>query len=119
MLNPMLHDGPGEVALMTGLQKKVLRSIYESSSEGLRSWQVQKKVDGTKLEVQEALHGLLAAGYIRDFVDGWRTQIPQGVLKTVHFKRTGCTRRQGALTPPRILSLCWVSATLTQFNALF
>ena len=64
MLNPMLHDGPGEVALMTGLQKKVLRSIYESSSEGLRSWQVQKKVDGTKLEVQEALHGLLAAGYI-------------------------------------------------------
>jgi len=41
-----------------------LRSIYESSSEGLRSWQVQKKVDGTKLEVQKALHELLAAGYI-------------------------------------------------------
>jgi len=64
MLNPMLHDGPGEVALMTDLETKVLRSIYESSSEGLRSWQVQKKVDGTKLEVQKALHELLAAGYI-------------------------------------------------------
>lgn len=34
----------------------------------------------------------------RDFVDGWRTQIPQGVLKTLHFKRTGYTRRQDALT---------------------
>jgi len=60
----MLHDGPNEVALMTDLQKKVFGSIYASSSEGLRSWQVQKKVDGTKLEVQEALHELLAAGYI-------------------------------------------------------
>jgi predicted transcriptional regulator len=60
----MLHDGPGETALMTDLEKTVLRSIYESSSEGLRSWQVQKKVDGTKLEVQKALHELLAAGYI-------------------------------------------------------
>jgi len=64
MLNPMLQDGPNEVALMTSLQKKVLRSIYAASSEGLRSWQVQKRVDGTKLEVQEALHELLAAGYI-------------------------------------------------------
>ena len=64
MLNPMLHDGPGETALMTDLEKTVLRSIYKSSSEGLRSWQVQKKVDGTKLEVQKALHELLAAGYI-------------------------------------------------------
>jgi hypothetical protein len=64
MLNPMLHDGPSEVALMTDLQKKVFRSICESSSEGLRSWQVQKKVDGAKLEVQEALHQLLEAGYI-------------------------------------------------------
>ena len=64
MLNPMLHDGPGEVALMTSLQKKILRRIYKSGSEGLRLWQVQKKVDGAKLEVQEALHELLAAGYI-------------------------------------------------------
>ena len=64
MLNPTLHDGPAEVALMNDLQKEVLRSIFQASSEGLRLWQVQKKVDGTKLEVQEALHELLAAGYI-------------------------------------------------------
>jgi hypothetical protein len=49
---------------MTDLQKRFLRSFYTSSSEGLRLWQVQKKVDGTKLEVQEALHELLGAGYI-------------------------------------------------------
>ena len=55
---------------MTGLQKKVVRSIYESSSDGLRLWQVQKKVDGTKLEVQEALHELLAAGYLEIFSMG-------------------------------------------------
>jgi hypothetical protein len=64
MLNPTLHDGPGEVALMSDLQKQALRIIYASGSEGLRSWQVQKKVGGTKLEVQQALHELLAAGYI-------------------------------------------------------
>jgi len=82
MLNPMLHDGPGEVALMTGLQKKVLRSIYESSSEGLRLWQVQKKVDGTKLEVQEALHELLAAGYIGIFSMGGGPKYHKVSLKT-------------------------------------
>ena len=64
MLNPTLNDGPREVALMTSLQKKVLRSIYASGSEGLRLWQVKKQVGGTKLEVQEALHELLGAGYI-------------------------------------------------------
>jgi hypothetical protein len=64
MLNPTLHDGPAEVALMNDLQKEVLQSIFHASSEGLRLWQVQKKVGGTKLEVQEALHELLAAGYI-------------------------------------------------------
>jgi hypothetical protein len=63
MLNPTLHDGPAEVALMNDLQKEVLRSIFQASSEGLRLWQVQKKVAGTKLEVQEALHELLGAGY--------------------------------------------------------
>jgi hypothetical protein len=64
MLNPTLHDGPAEVALMDDLQKEVLRSIFHASSEGPRLWQVQKKVDGTKLEVQEALHELLGAGYV-------------------------------------------------------
>ncbi|MGA3360265.1 MAG: hypothetical protein ABSC87_08665 [Halobacteriota archaeon] len=64
MLNPTLHDGPAEIALMNDLQKTVFRAIYQASGEGLRLWQVQKKVDGTKLEVQEALHELLAAGYI-------------------------------------------------------
>jgi hypothetical protein len=64
MLNPTLHDGPAEVAMMSDLQKKVLRSIFHASNEGLRLWQVQKKVDGSKLEVQEALHELLGAGYI-------------------------------------------------------
>ena len=64
MLNPTLHDGPAEIALMNDLQKRVLRSIYEATGEGLRLWQVQKKVAGTKLEVQEALRELLGAGYI-------------------------------------------------------
>jgi hypothetical protein len=64
MLSPTLHDGPAEIALMNDLQKRVLRAIHQASGEGLRLWQVQKKVEGTKLEVQEALHELLAAGYI-------------------------------------------------------
>jgi predicted transcriptional regulator len=64
MLNPLLHDGPAEVALMSDLQKEVIKSIYEASGEGLRLWQVQKKVSGSKSQVQEALHELLAAGYI-------------------------------------------------------
>ncbi len=64
MLNPNLGDGPAEIALMNDLQKRVLRSIYEATGEGLRLWQVQKKVAGTKLEVQEALRELLEAGYI-------------------------------------------------------
>lgn len=64
MLNPLLHDGPAEVALMSDLQKEVIKSIYEASGEGLRLWQAQKKVSGSKSQVQEALHELLAAGYI-------------------------------------------------------
>jgi predicted transcriptional regulator len=64
MLNPLLHDGPAEVTLMTDLQKEVFKSINEASGEGLRLWQVQKKVSGSKSQVQEALHELLAAGYI-------------------------------------------------------
>jgi hypothetical protein len=64
MLNPNLGDGPAEIALMNDLQKRVLRSIYEATGEGLRLWQVQKKVAGTKLDVQEALRELLGAGYI-------------------------------------------------------
>jgi hypothetical protein len=64
MLNPTLRDGPAEIAVMTDLQKNVLRVIYQASAEGLRLWQVQKQVAWTKLEVQGALHELLAAGYI-------------------------------------------------------
>lgn len=64
MLNPLLRDGPAEVALMNDLQKEVFKSINEASGEGLRLWQVQKKVTGTKFEVQEALHELLESGYI-------------------------------------------------------
>jgi hypothetical protein len=64
MLNPTLQDGPSEIALMNDLQKNVLRIIYQASAEGLRLWQVQKHVAGTKLEVQKALHELLAADYI-------------------------------------------------------
>jgi predicted transcriptional regulator len=64
MLNPLLHDGPAEVALMTDLQKEVFKSINEASGEGLRLWQVHKKVSASKSHAQEALHELLAAGYI-------------------------------------------------------
>ena len=64
ILNPLLRDGPAEVALMNDLQKEVFKGINEASGEGLRLWHVQKKVTGTKFEVQEALHELLEAGYI-------------------------------------------------------
>ena len=64
MLNPLLHDGPAEAALMSDLQKKVFKSIYEASNEGLRLWQVQKKVADTKVQAQEALNELLGVGYI-------------------------------------------------------
>jgi hypothetical protein len=64
MLNPLLRDGPAEVDLMNDLQKEVFKSINEASGEGLRLWQVQKKVTGTTFEVQEALHELLEVGYI-------------------------------------------------------
>jgi len=64
MLNPTLQDGPAEVALMTDMQKKVVKSIYLADREGLRLWQVQKKVEATKQEVQDALRELLTAGYI-------------------------------------------------------
>jgi len=64
MLNPTLQDGPAEVALMTDMQKKVVKSIYLADRKGLRLWQVQKKVEATKREVQDALRELLTAGYI-------------------------------------------------------
>jgi hypothetical protein len=64
MLNPTLEDGPAEIALMNDLQRNVLRMVYQANSEGLRLWQVQKQVGRTKLEVQAALHELLAAGYV-------------------------------------------------------
>jgi len=64
MLNPSLCDGPSEVALMSDLERAILKNIYKSGNEGLRLWQVQKKVGGTKHEVGETLHALLAAGYI-------------------------------------------------------
>ena len=70
---------------MNDLQKEVLRSIFQASSEGLRLWQVQKKVDGTKLEVQEALHELLAAGYIGILSMGGGPKTPDTVKK-LHFR---------------------------------
>ncbi len=56
-------ESPG-IEGLTDLQKKILLVIYEAPNEGLRLWQVQKKVFATKLEVQEALRILLAEGYI-------------------------------------------------------
>lgn len=64
MRDPTLPDGRAEIEAMTDLQKRTLLSIYEAPNEGLRLWQVQKKVSATKLEVQEALSELLARGYI-------------------------------------------------------
>ncbi len=55
---------PAEINSLTALQKRILLSIYEAPNEGLRLWQVQKKVSATKLEVQEALRELLAKGYV-------------------------------------------------------
>ena len=43
MLNPLLRDGPAEVALMNDLQKEVFKSINEASGEGLRLWQVPEE----------------------------------------------------------------------------
>ncbi len=53
-----------KIDLMTDLQKRILVCIYEAPNEGLRLWQVQKKVSATKLEVQGALSELLAKGYV-------------------------------------------------------
>ncbi|MGZ4903066.1 MAG: hypothetical protein ACXV3U_07440 [Halobacteriota archaeon] len=64
MLDPTLRNGSAEVELMTDLQKKALRSIYEAPREGFRLWQIQNKVSATKLETQDTLRELLAAGYI-------------------------------------------------------
>ncbi len=64
MRDPTLRDEFAELEAMTDLQKKTLQSIYEAPNEGLRLWQVQKKVSATKSEVQEALRELLAEGYI-------------------------------------------------------
>ncbi len=64
MFDPTLSDVSSEIESMTDLQKKILLTIYEAPNEGLRLWQIQKKVPATKLELQEALHGLLSEGYI-------------------------------------------------------
>ncbi len=60
----MLNDVSVEINSMTDLNRKILLTIYEAPNEGLRLWQVQKKVSATKLEVQQALSRLLAEGYI-------------------------------------------------------
>ncbi len=65
MSDQIPHDEfAAELQSMTDLQKRILLSIYEAPNEGLRLWQVQKKVSATKLDVQEALRELLAQGYI-------------------------------------------------------
>ncbi len=64
MCDPTLSDESVNINSMTDLQRKVLLTIYEAPNEGLRLWQVQKKVSATKLEVQEALRWLLAKGCI-------------------------------------------------------
>ncbi len=65
MLNPKLNDGPKEVALMSNLQQVAMWHIYQTRGDGLRLWQIQKKV-GTapKEEIKEALMELVEAGYI-------------------------------------------------------
>lgn len=64
MRDPTPRDEAAEIEPMTDLQKRILLSIYEAPNEGLRLWQVQKKVSATKLDVQEALSELMARGYI-------------------------------------------------------
>ncbi len=57
-------DVVAEIETLTTLQKKIVLSIYEAPNEGLRLWQVQKKVSATKLETQDALRELLSRGYV-------------------------------------------------------
>ncbi len=64
MRDSTLRDVSAEIEAMTDLQKKTLLSIYDAPNEGLRLWQVQKKVLATKLETQDALRELLEKGYI-------------------------------------------------------
>ncbi len=64
MCDPTLSDVSADITSMTDLQRKILLAIYDAPNEGLRLWQVQKKVSATKLEVQEALRQLLAERYI-------------------------------------------------------
>ncbi len=65
MSDPISQDTfIAEISSMPDLQKRVLLSVYEAPNEGLRLWQVQKKVSATKLDTQEALRALLAKGYI-------------------------------------------------------
>ncbi len=65
MRDSTLQDrSAAEIESMTDLQKRTLLCIYEAPNEGLRLWQVQKKVSATKLDVQEALRELVAKGYI-------------------------------------------------------
>ncbi|MGZ4904723.1 MAG: hypothetical protein ACXVIG_07045 [Halobacteriota archaeon] len=64
MRDPTLRDESAEIEPLTDLQLRTLQSIYEAPNEGLRLWQVQKKVSATKVDVQEALSELLARGYI-------------------------------------------------------
>ena len=65
MLNPKLNDGPKEVALMSNLQQIAMWHIYQAPGDGLRLWQIQKKVDAApKEEIKEGLMELVEAGYI-------------------------------------------------------
>ncbi len=63
MRDPTLRDELAEIEKLTDLQKRTLLTIYEAPNEGLRLWQVQKKVSATKSEVKDALRELLAKGY--------------------------------------------------------
>ncbi len=64
MQDPLRSDEPTKIKALTDLQKKILLVVYDAPNEGLRLWQIQKKVSATKLEVQEALRILLAEGYV-------------------------------------------------------
>ncbi len=64
MADPLRSDELARINALSDLQKKILRVIYEAPNEGLRLWQVQKKVSATKVEVQEALRILLTEGYV-------------------------------------------------------
>ncbi len=64
MQDPLRSDESIKIKALTDLQKKILLVVYDAPNEGLRLWQIQKKVCASKLEVQEALRILLAEGYV-------------------------------------------------------